>query len=949
MKLSGIYSSINAGLLKLTIRQSFLLLLLVACQSSQEQYPSNAAVMVTNLTCEYQPHPIGVDKAAPLLSWQLTSAKRNQSQTAYRILVSDDSIKLASNEGTIWDSHTIQTAQSIQVTYSGKALHAAKKYYWKVMVWDNHKAPSAWSEIASWQMGLLTKENWKNAQWIGLEKIKNADRIVPALHATGDAASIAAASISGKNKLPVFRKEISIGKSVKSATAFVCGLGHFELFINGSKVGDHFLDPGWTLYSKYAQYVSFDITNNLQGGSNVLAVMLGNGMYNIPGERYKKIIQSYGYPAFIGKIIIEYADGSSKEIVSDTTWKTTAGPLTFSSIYGGEDYNATLLQQGWLLPNFGDADWQIPLVVDAPATLVSQQQEPLKIMDSFPVKKITHPAPGTWVYDMGQNASAVPQITLTGKRGKAVVLTTAELLGDSGFVYQSSVGEPVYFTYTLSGDGNETWHPQFTYHGFRYIQVKGAVPEGEENPDGLPVIHKLMSLHVRNAAETSGTFTCSDTLFNRIDTLINWSIKSNMASVLTDCPHREKLGWLEESYLMGQSVAFNYNIASLYKKAVADMKASQLSDGLVPDIAPEYVPFTEGFRDSPEWGSASVMLPWQLYKWYGDKKVLSDNYKMIKSYVGYLTSKADHHLLFFGLGDWYDLGPKDPGESQLTPRGITATATYYYDLKIAGAIATLLGKSEDAASFAALGAAVRTAFNNRFFNRQTMEYGTGSQTAYAMAIYTGLVEPQYKQQVFKNLLRQIQNSGYALSAGDIGFHYLISVLQAAGASDIIYKMNSNSNVPGYGYQLRKGATSLTESWAALTYVSNNHLMLGHLMQWFYDGLCGIQQSDVSTAYKNIIIKPEPTGDITAAGASYQCMYGAITSSWKKTSSGFELTTTIPVNTQAIVYLPANNLEHITEDGKPVKKATDIQFIKMENGKAVFKVGSGKYFFKSKNP
>ena len=948
MKLSGLYSSINTGLRKLTTRQSFLMLLLIACHSSHEQYPGNAAVMVNNLTCEYGINPIGIDKAAPSLSWQLVSNERNQLQTAYHILVSDDPAKLTSNEGNIWDSQVVQSIQSIQITYAGNALQSAKKYYWKVMVWDKNKTPSAWSEVASWQMGLLAKADWKNARWIGLEKMDSANRVVPAVHSTGDSLSVAAANVSAKNKLPVFRKEINIGKPIQNATAFVCGLGHFDFFINGDKVSDHFLDPGWTLYSRYAQYVSFDVTNKLQQGSNSLAVMLGNGMYNIPGERYTKIIQSYGYPAFISRIIIQYTDGNKEEVVSDTTWKTTAGPVTFSSIYGGEDYDATLVQKGWLLPRFNDAGWQTPLIVDAPAALVSQQQEPLKIMDSFPVKKITRPAPGIRVYDMGQNASAIPQVTVSGKRGAAVVLSTAELLSDSGFVYQSPVGEPVFFTYRLSGNDSETWHPQFTYHGFRYIQIKGAVPAGEANPEGLPVIHNLMSLHVRNAAATAGTFTCSSTLFNRIDTLINWSIKSNMASVLTDCPHREKLGWLEESYLMGQSIAFNYNIASLYTKAVADMKASQLSNGLVPDIAPEYVPFTKGFRDSPEWGSAAVMLPWQLYKWYGDKNVLSDNYNMVKNYIGYLTSKANHHLLYFGLSDWYDLGPKDPGESQLTPRGITATATYYYDLKIATAIAGLLSKHEDAATFTTLGERVKTVFNNQFFNKRKMEYGTGSQAAFAMALYTGLVATEYKKQVFNNLLRQIEKSGYALSAGDIGFHYLISVLQTEGASDVIYKMNSNASVPGYGYQLRRGATSLTESWAALTYVSNNHLMLGHLMQWFYDGLGGIQQTDTSVAYKTILVKPEVVGDITWARASYESMYGTIGSNWKKTSSGFELTTTIPVNTQAIVYLPSNNVDHITEGGKPVNEATDIQFIKMEKGKAVFKIGSGKYFFKSEN-
>jgi alpha-L-rhamnosidase len=915
-------------------------------------------ITITHLKCNFKENPLGVETANPSLSWQLKSDKRSQFQVAYRILVSNtdgtsrDSREegIQRNEGNIWDSGKQLSGQSIQIEYKGKKLEAAKRYYWKVMVWDAQGKPSAWSATAFWQMGLLQESDWKGASWIALEKMADSNKILPAIHAHSKIQN-------PKNALPQFRKEVLISKKIKQATAYVAGLGHFEFFINGQKIGNHFLDAGWTNYSKTAQYVTFDITKEVKEGKNAFGMMLGNGFYNIPNERYWKILQSYGFPTCKAVIFIEYTDGTSRpvpsqsgetregdvEIIStDETWKTTKSPITFSSIYSGEDYDATLEQKGWKRPNFDDKTWQTPLILsENMPTLVSQTQEPLGYFEEFLPKKISSPKAGVWVYDLAQNFSGIFNLETNGTKNSVVKISPAELLHDDGTINQSAVGSPVFFNYTLHGEGIETWQPQFTYYGFRYVQIEGAVPEGQPNPQNLPVIKKLKGIHTRNAAAKIGSFSCSNPLFNDVYKLIDWSIKSNMASVLTDCPHREKLGWLEESYLMGPSLRYNYDLATLYPKITEDMRASQLPNGLVPDIAPEYVPFEHGFRDSPEWGSAGAIIPWEMYQWYGSVDVLKENYDMMKRYVDYLTSRSKEHIVSHGLGDWFDYGPKQPGEAQLTSKGLTATAIYYYDITILEKTAKILGKNEDAQTYDTLGEEVKKAFNNNFFNKETMRYEKGSQTAFSMPLVLGLVETQYQTAVLNNLINEIKTTNYALTAGDIGFHYLVSALQNGGASEVLYKMNSRNDVPGYGFQLAKGATALTESWPALKNVSNNHFMLGHLMEWFFNGLGGIKPSDSVYAFKEFIIKPEMVGDLTEVNVGFESMFGLIRSHWKKSSGMIEMNLEIPVNTYAFVHLPTNKIKKVRENGK---KAS-LKAQNTEEGRLVVKLGSGQYKFK----
>lgn len=895
---------------------------------------------VTKLFCQDTEQPLGIESQTPFLSWQLRSSNKGVIQSAYRVLVADEPGLLQAGEGNIWDSQVVPSSQSLHIAFAGKKLEPAKTYYWKVQVWDGQNRPSDWSPVASWQMGLPAKKDWKGARWIALDRIP--DSLINILPTDGKKDSY-----QGANRLPLLRKNFRSSKQLKRATLYICGLGHFELRVNGKKIGDHFLDPGWTKYDQQALYVPFDVTGAIKTGSNAIGVMLGNGFYYVPPVtgRYRKLKTAFGFPKLICRLAMEYADGTNEDIVSDASWKAAPSPITFSSIFGGEDYNANLEQPGWDRPGFEESTWQPVVMVEGPPVLNAQQAHPLKVMQRFSPKNLFTVKGGQWVYDLGQNASGIPSIRLQGKKGDTVRIYPAELLKADTTVNQRASGGPYYLQYILKGGGAEEWQPRFTYYGFRYLQVAGAVPKGKKKTTGLPVILGIAGLHTRNAAATVGSFVCSNSLFNRSFSLIDWSIRSNMVSLLTDCPHREKLGWLEQAHLMGNSVRLNYDVLNLFRKTLSDIHYSQLPDGLVPEIAPEYVKFEWGgdmFRDSPEWGSTAILLPWYLYQWYGNQGVLEENYPVMKRYADYLKNKAVGGLLKQGLGDWYDLGPLPPGVAQLTPMGVTGTAIYYQDLTILGKVARLLEKEADAHAFDTEAGVVKKAFNDSFYNKQTAQYATASQTANAMALYTNLVDSENREAVLQNLVRDIRSRNNALTAGDIGYRYLLQVLHEGGRDDVIFDMNSRSDVPGYGYQLSKGATALTESWAALPTNSNNHFMLGHLMEWFYNGLGGINQAPSSVGYKEIVIDPRPVGNLRFVRSSYQSPYGLIRSDWKKEGGKFTLSVEVPVNTTATIVLPGS--EGLQESRRPVAGRSDVQLLGIQNGKASLRVGSGTYRF-----
>jgi alpha-L-rhamnosidase len=898
-----------------------------------------------DLTCDNAVNPLGLENQHPCFSWKIHADGRNFVQSAYQILVSTRTDDLDKDCGSVWNSQKVSSSQSILIPFEGKQLLSSTVYYWKVRIWDKDNRASSWSQVQSFATGLPSPGDWRNARWIALEKDKADGYLVPGLHVFTNLKESIGNKKFGLYPLPQFRKSISLTKKVKRADAYVAGLGHFDFFLNGEKVGDHFLDAGWTKYDKEALYVAFDVTKLLKDGKNVIGVMLGNGFYNVPNERYFKLVTSYGAPKMKLLLKIEYTDGSTQYVVSDRSWKVTQSAIVYSSIYGGEDYDATREIADWQTEGFNDRSWKNAIEVNNPVKMNAQQSTPLTIRNDMPIVAKFKNKKGLWVYDLGQNFSGIIRVKIHSKDSRTVVFRPAELLNPDSTVNQSASGAPFYFSYrTKAGDYEAVWQPQFTYYGFRYVQLEGAVPADVAQSQQLPEIVSLVGVHTCNAAPEAGSFVCSKPMFNQIHNLIDWAIRSNMASVLTDCPHREKLGWQEQTYLMQNSLLYRYNLSRLYRKIFKDLQTSQREDGCIPSIDPEYVRFESGFEDSPEWGSSFIISPWNQYRWYGDRASLESCYPDMKKYIDYLGSKAQNNILSYGLGDWFDIGPKSPGYAQLTSYGVTATATYYYDVTIMRQVASLLKKDNDVAYYEQLGRNIKKAFEDKYIDKTTKKVERDSQTANAMALYTGLVEPADTAWVMHNLIESIRSKNNALTAGDIGYSYLLKTLGEHGRADIIYDMNSKYDVPGYGWQLAHGATALTESWQAYGFISNNHFMLGHLMEWFYSGLGGIRQSTSSVAYHDILIDPQITGDITSASASYECPYGTIRSEWKLSGNEYMLHVSIPANTFASVILPCSDPNMITEYGSLLSSNKDLPTSPADSNKLCVRLGSGDYRF-----
>ena len=913
------------------------------CQNTYQVNIESGNIYLSNLRCEYLNNPLGIDTTIPRLNWQIQSDKRGISQSAYQVLVASTKKNLAQNIGNLWNSGKIKSDQSIQVEYAGSPLASGQDCFWKVRVWDQDGRVSAWSKPAAWSVGLLNRHDWQ-AHWIGQQN-----------PATANASK--AEMIESIYPLPIFRKEFQVRSDIQNAKVYISGLGQYELFCNGKKVGTHFLDPAWSLYEKTVYCNTFDITDALKSGRNAFGVMLGKGFYNTKGDRRIHFVNVYRPLKLILQAHITYTDGSQEIITSDDSWKYTRGPLTHSAILGGSSYDARRLPTGWSKAGFDDSAWKPVEKTTGPGgELRGFTAPPMQTMTVFEPVTVDEPEPGYFVYDFGQNAAAIPRISLQGSAGRTIRLTPAEQRhgqtgaanNGKGRVNHARVGKPNYWEYTLTGKGNETWSPPFTYTGYQYIEISGAVPVGRPNPDNLPVIEKLVSVQVRNASPQAGTFDCSNQLFNDINRLIDWSVQSNMSHVLTDCPTREKLGWLETAFLMAPSILWNYDAAAFYSKAVQDIIDSQQSDGRILTVAPDYPVFDEGpFRYSPEWAAAGVFLPWQLYQWCGDRRILEQSCPMMKRYVDYMEATSDNLIAKPGLGDWYDYEPgQAPGFSKFTPQDQTATAIFYGCADTLAQTAALLGKTQDAKHYADLCSKIKTRFNEQYFDGKTEYQNNGSpQTANAMALVLGLTEPPHKNAVLQAIIDDLKRRGWQQTSGDVGYYYLLQALSDYNRNDVIYNIANRDTVGSYGYILRQGWTTMTEAWDASVNSSMNHCMLGQIQQWFQQCLVGIRPDPAAPGFKQCIIRPEPVGNITRCKGSHESPYGTIKSEWIIRNDQFILDVTIPANTTATVYLPTNSRENVLEGAYSADDASGVSFLRTEEGKAVYKVLSGRYYFR----
>ncbi|KAG0598209.1 hypothetical protein M758_12G054900 [Ceratodon purpureus] len=783
--------------------------------------------------------------------------------------------------------------------------------------------------------------DWADSQWIGAaESGVMADGFVVVQRAD---------VLKGGYQSMRLRREVEVKPQLRRATLRVCGLGQYELTIDGSKVGEDLFTPGWTNYRKTCLYDTYDVTTQLQrAGRHCLGLLLGNGMYHIENtSRFTKFTGSFGPLKSIAQLRLEYSVGPEEVVGTDANWRISAGPITFSHMYGGEDYDARLEAKGWDSPGFNDAvTWDAAAVLDGPGGRLrgaSVAAPPIRAIETRKVVTVKPLKEGVAIYDLGQNASMMPLLKVSGAAGAMVRIIPAELLHDDGTVNRISCGGGMaYWQFTLAGnptnsDKGETYFPKFWYHASRFLQVEciGAAP-GEP----LPVVESLDNIIVHSISEPVGEFACSNDLFNKIYKLIHWAQRSNMASYMTDCPHRERLGWLEQTHLNGPALRYNFRLDQLFTKTMNDMADTQWEDGMLTTTAPEYMIFSgwySEYRNSPEWSSAFLQIPWQQYEFTGDFELLRIYYDNMVRYVGYLSSRAEDYIVSFGLSDWYDIAPGQPGPSKLTPKGVTGTAFYYQDTLILAKVAKMLDRSDDAARFLQQAELIRGAFNAKYFNADTHQYATGSQCANAIALVMDLVDPAHRAAVLQNIVADVEEKG--LTAGDVGFRYLLRALADGNRSDVIYQMNNQSDKPGYGMMLAKGATALTEAWDAEPGSSHNHFMLGQISEWFFHDLAGIQSDPDGPGFRKIILKPTIVGDLTWVKASYISAHGKIVSEWKRTSvdgnGETTFTATIPANTTATVLLPTSALNSVVT--QPALSNCSIKFVKAEGGYTIYEI------------
>ena len=953
------------------------------------------------LQCESQTDPLAVDVDAPLLSWVPTAAditRRAVKQVAYRVRVatSEELLKSATATADLWDSGWVESSESLNIGYEGKPLTPRQRAFWTVQLRDERGNESPVSLTATFIQGVGVPSQSSST------KLQDSDLSIPDAFATSNAKwvtapdSIATAPET-KTAAPIFYRGFDSKKNatVKRALVSVCGLGTYRLTLNGQRVGDAEQAPAWSNYRKTCYYDTYDVTSHIVHNpalQNAIFIELGNGMYNVVGGRYVKFTGSFGTPKFILRMDVEYTDGTTEQIVSDERWRVTTGPTVFNCVYGGEDYDARreipqLTSEGIATDETTFAEqepWQLGVVCEGPGGVLRAAIAPtVCVQQKLETVRITEPQPGIFVYDLGQNHSGFPTLSVHGQganhgAGQTVKLIPGEQLDENGLVTQRSSGGPVSFSYTLRGDGQvETWSPKFMYYGYRYVQVEGAVPqklpvESAENSvtttesatiasdattsdtaiGGLPKVVALSGNWIYSSSRVVGGVTASDPKVEQIHTLIRAAIRSNFQNVLTDCPHREKLGWLEVAHLLYGGFAYNYDVRLFYEKIARDGIEGQTSEGLIPDIVPEYVVFSGGFRDSPEWGAAIGIDAVYSQHFYADTRMSDVVYETVKRYATYLESQMVDGLVQHGLGDWCDIGPNPYGVSQLTSLGVTATGAYYQTLSMLESTAIQLGKTEEAAEFTARKAAVKKRFNEAYFHPETHSYDRESQTAQAVPLVVGLVEESERPHVLDALVKIVERDQYHVTAGDVGFSYVVKALTDGERSDILWKIIRNEDGPGYCDQLRKGATTLTESWSAHPAFSHNHCMLGHAEEWFYRGLLGIRCDTTSegVGFKRFVLAPQMVDGVDSAEGFYDSVRGRIGVQWQRTiaESGqvrYVLKCDIPANTTAEVRLPnAMDATIIRESEKPLADAVGIQHIQSQNNMTILEVGSGVYRF-----
>ena len=887
---------------------------------------------ITRLRTQSLVDPIGLHTAEPSFSYLIDSPLSAEEHTAHHLLVASTPELLEAGVGDLWDSTVVASARTSGIVYDGEPLTSRQRAFWKVRAWDGAGAPSAWSDPATFEMGLLAPHDWA-ASWIG----------------QGDDFS------GNRSSVPLFAKDFAVRSALQVASArlYISGLGVFEARLNGHKISDHYFEPGESDNRKTTNYVTYDLTTAIQAGDNTLGVMLGNAFYGMYDEvdnvidgvaRYVKWdgIQTapdwedglYGRIKMLAQLEVVYEDGSREIVASDDTWRYTDGPITFSNWLSGEDFDARRQTLDWDKPGHPRSRWNDARLMQAPpGILTGRECAPIRAFDSYSAQSVTQIDDRRIVVDMGRNGAGIPELTLSTTpqlAGATIRLYPAEVLNPDGTVDQTSVtGEfdfgEMFSTYTVGGYGRETWSPTFTYYGYRYLELRLS-PELE---GWVPAPKDFATKLIRTDNEVVGTFETSNADINAIDTIITRSIESNMFSTLTDCPHIEKAGWLECTHLLHDSIASTFDVEAWVRKLTRDISDAQYESGEAAPISPPFQHVNFLSRD-PNWGGALIFTPYAQYLEYGNLSTVEELYPQMVRYVDFLSRQCDGNGLLLNyaqMGEW-------GGYDASTTKDFTASATFHRMLLIMNDICHLTDRPHDAERFTRMADNLRVQIHRRFFNAATGVYDSGSQSSYALALFNGLVDEANVPAVVQGLVNKVASDGFHLTSGEVGLKQVFSVLAEHGQNETVYKMITNETMPSYLYFVRNGMTTLPEYWDMER--SLNHAMMGHAKGWLHRHLLGLHS--IAPGYRSIEIAPYIPQDVSWAQGTHTTVAGEFSIRWSVADDRktLELDFSLPVGTQARVKLPTLGAQEITLDGAAITpKISDGSFV-------IDAVGSGSH-------
>jgi len=900
---------------------------------------------VVDLRCEYLVDPLGIDERRPRLSWVLESDSRCAKQVARRIMVASSAQLLAEDRPDLWDSGRVEDDQTCQIPYMGVQLDSRQRCYWQVQVWDE-QGYQATSGPAFWTMGLLNRKEWL-ARWIKadpryLEIAAHAVKPTPTQPGT-----------------PAwFRKVFRVSGAIRSATLYASARGLFECYINDQRVGDDLFAPEWTDYSRRIHYRTYDVTGLIRPGSNVVGAILGDGWYSgFVGWQEKR--GRYGLDnSILIQLEIELADGSRQLVLTDHSWRSAAGPIIWSDLQMGEAYDARYELTGWQDPQYDDSGWCGCLETDWPdAELVWQRSEPVKIVELIRPVAVDQVRPGVFIFDLGQNITGFVRLRVRGPAGTKVTLRHGERLNPDGSLYTANLRRAkATDIYVLKGRGQEVWQPRFTFHGFQYVELAGLPYE--------PDLDTITGCVLHSALRQTGWFECSEPLVNRLWLNILWSQKDNFVSIPTDCPQRdERLGWTGDAQVFCRTASYNMDVAAFFSKWMIDVQDAQTQEGVFPDTAPrlpeggDFVGL-DGLCGAAGWADAGVIVPWTIWRMYGDTRIIERHYEAMVRWLEYLERTnpdgVRRNELGNNYGDWLCI-PSDTSFRTHSPmKTLLATAYWATDASRLAAMAGAIGRYEDAARFQAMFERVRKAFQREFLQADG-RLGVETQTAYLLALAFDLLPEQVRPLAGQRLIELIAERNWHLSTGFIGVGLLNPVLTELGRPDVAWRLLLNEDYPSWLYPVKHGATTIWERWNGWTQEqgffdpqmnSFNHYSLGSVGEWLFRYAAGIDLDKDINGFRRFVIRPCPDRRLDRLSARYRSIRGIIESCWQWQGDHLLLSVAIPANTEAKVYVPSEPGSEVLEGDLRAGQVRGIESLGRQGGFAVFHVMSGRYRFTS---